>query len=117
MLSSVRANHSAFVQSAPFSRPATSLPKEVLFFVRGIFRVQCLALNSRLKVAGVFDLWRGFDFEIPEQKQKWIGRIYLYRFPPFLKVCPPNPRAKKIFEAERKFDHLNFLGEYRVRDI
>ncbi|OGI66689.1 hypothetical protein A2823_01210 [Candidatus Nomurabacteria bacterium RIFCSPHIGHO2_01_FULL_41_91] len=88
-----------------------------MFFVRGKFLAQCLALNSHQEVAGVFDLWRGFCFEIQKQKQKRIERISLYLFLPFPKVFPPNPDAKKIFEAERKFAHLNFLGEYRVRDI
>ncbi|OHA72097.1 MAG: hypothetical protein A3E08_02735 [Candidatus Wildermuthbacteria bacterium RIFCSPHIGHO2_12_FULL_49_13] len=53
----------------------------------------------------------------PEQKQKRIWRIVLYPLPPFLKVFPPNPQAKKIFEAERKFACPIPLGEYRVRDI
>src|SRR3989344_8849857 len=78
---------------------------------------QYLALNSRPEVAEVFDLWRGFDFEIQEQKQKRIGRISPCRFPPFPKVFPPNPDAKKTFEAERKFVCPIPLGEYRVRDI
>src|SRR3989344_7148491 len=78
---------------------------------------QYLALNSRPEVAGVFDLWRGFDFEIQEQKQKRIGRTSPYPFLPFPKVFPPNPHGKKIFEAERKFFCPIPLGEYRVRDI
>jgi hypothetical protein len=115
--SSVRANHSAFVQSASFSRPATSFPKEVFVFVRGRFPVQYPTLNSRPKVAGAFRLWRGLYFEIQEQKQKQIGRIYLFRFPSSQAVFLPNPHAKKIFEAERKFICPVSLGEYRVRDI
>ncbi|OGZ21122.1 MAG: hypothetical protein A3C48_01940 [Candidatus Nealsonbacteria bacterium RIFCSPHIGHO2_02_FULL_38_75] len=69
-----------------------------MFFVRGRFLSQYLALNSRQEVAGVLFVWRGFCFELPEQKQKQIGRIPLYLFLPLLKVCPPNPDAKKLFE-------------------
>src|SRR3989344_4046877 len=113
----VRANHSAFVQSAPFSRPATSFRKVRQLSVLGRFLFQYPAPNSRLKVAEASFVWRGFCFEIQEQKQKRIGRISLCLFLPYLKVFPPNPHAKKIFEAERKFVCPVPLGEYRVRDI
>ena len=51
------------------------------------------------------------------KKQKRIGRISPCLCLPFPKVSPPNPHAKKIFEAERKFVCPVPLGEYRVRDI
>ncbi|PIV12864.1 MAG: hypothetical protein COS47_00250 [Candidatus Nealsonbacteria bacterium CG03_land_8_20_14_0_80_36_12] len=49
----VRPKHSAFVQIEFFVPPATSFPKGVLLFLDDRFLVQCLALNSRLKAAGV----------------------------------------------------------------
>ena len=84
--SSVRPNHSAFVQVWRFAPPETSFQRVGLLFVFDSLRGQYLALNSRPKVAGVFDLWRGFDFGFPQQKQKRIGRIFLFPFPPFLKI-------------------------------
>src|SRR3989338_1221488 len=113
----VRANHSAFVQSASFSRPATSFPKVKPLSVLCRFLFQYLAPNSHQEVAGALFVWCGFCFDFQEQKQKRIGRIPLYLFLPFPKVSPPNPHAKKIFEAERKFVCPILLGEYRVRDI
>ena len=68
-------------------------------FVHGRFLVQYLAPNSRPKVAGVFHFKRGLYFTIQKQKQRRIGRIYLFRFPSFMLVFPPNLHAKKIFEA------------------
>ncbi|OGD40944.1 hypothetical protein A3K28_00015 [Candidatus Azambacteria bacterium RIFOXYB1_FULL_40_33] len=117
ILSSVRANHSAFVQSAPFSRPATSFQTIKLLFAHDRFPSQYPVLNIHQEVAGILLVWHRFCFGFLEQKHKRIGRILLYLFLPFLKVFPPNPYAKKIFEAERKFVCPIPLGEYRVRDI
>ncbi|OGM90340.1 hypothetical protein A2999_00010 [Candidatus Wolfebacteria bacterium RIFCSPLOWO2_01_FULL_38_11] len=69
-----------------------------MIFLHDKFPFQYLALNSRPEVAGAWFVWRGFDFEIQEQKQKRIGRIPPYLFLPFPRVFPPNPHAKKLFE-------------------
>ena len=46
-----------------------------------------------------------------------LGRCCFIFFQSCIKFFPPNPQAKKLFEAERKFVYLSFLGEYMVRDI